>query len=142
MAGEEIQVAQILLAALLGGIIGWEREKRGRPAGIRTHVLVATAAALFTAIGIAFDPSDPLRVAANVVTGIGFLGAGMIIRDRGGVHGLTTAASIWGVAALGTAVALGFYVLALVSAAIMFFIPFVPHMHPVHVESSKSTKRR
>ncbi len=129
VVSEITQVTQILFAAFLGGIIGWERERRGRPAGIRTHVLVSTAAALFTAIGIAFDPADPLRVAANVVTGIGFLGAGMIIRDQDGVHGLTTAASIWGVAAVGTAIALGFYLIALVSAAIMFFVPFVPHMY-------------
>ena len=138
-------VSQLLLAAALGALLGWERERRGRPAGIRTHLLVSVSAALFTIIGLAFDPSSPMRIAAGVVTGVGFLGAGMIIRDQGGVHGLTTAASIWGAAAIGTAVAVGYTNVALAAAAIMFIAPFIPHVHPEHydpVHRHEVAKRR
>lgn len=134
---ELLQIAQILLAAVVGAIIGWERERRGRPAGIRTHMLVSTAAALFTIIGIVLDPSSPMRVAASVVTGVGFLGAGLIIRERGMVHGLTTAASVWGIAAIGTAIGAGFYAIALATAAIMFLAPFIPHAHPAHANAKR-----
>ena len=129
MATELVSVAQILLAAVLGAAIGWERERRDRPAGIRTHILVATGSALFTIIGIELAPSNPAAIAAGIVSGIGFLGAGLIIHESGGdVHGLTTAASIWGVAAVGTAIGAGFYPIALASGAIMFLAPFIPHL--------------
>ncbi|MFN2537725.1 MAG: MgtC/SapB family protein [Mycobacteriales bacterium] len=93
----------LLIAAGLGGAIGLEREFGAQPAGFRTHVLVALGAALFTVAGVEAAGADPTRVAAQVVTGIGFLGAGAILRDSGNVKGLTTAASLFVTAAVGVA---------------------------------------
>jgi putative Mg2+ transporter-C (MgtC) family protein len=108
-------VLQLLLAAILGGLIGLEREIHGRPAGFRTHLLVSLGACVFTVTSIFFYRSfgaasvDPSRVAAQVVTGIGFLGAGAIIRDKASVHGLTTAACLWVASAIGVACGAGLY---------------------------------
>jgi len=98
----------LLLALLLGGLIGWERERHARPAGLRTHILVCVGAALITEISHSFGPNGD-RIAAQVVTGVGFLGAGTIIREGTGglVHGLTTAASLWAIAGVGIAVGYG-----------------------------------
>ena len=98
----------LLLALLLGGLIGWERERHARPAGLRTHILVCVGAALITQVSQSFGPNGD-RIAAQVVTGVGFLGAGTIIREgtSGLVHGLTTAASLWAVAGVGIAVGYG-----------------------------------
>ncbi len=101
------QLLALLAAAALGGFIGLERELNAQRAGFRTHVLVALGAALFTTVGADVAGSDPTRVAAQVVTGVGFLGAGAILRDSGGVHGLTTAASLWVTAGSGVACGLG-----------------------------------
>src|SRR5918998_6874576 len=118
-------VARILVAAALGAAVGLEREVSDQPAGFRTHILVSLGAALFTIAGAlgasAFDDSetvrfDPTRIAAQVVTGIGFLGAGAIIQQGVNVRGLTTAASLWVTAAVGLAVGLGFYTAALITA--------------------------
>lgn len=106
------------IAAVLGGIIGWEREIGRRPAGLRTHILVAVGSALLMIVSQAVfieysDVSlriDPGRIAAQVVSGIGFLGAGTILREGASVKGLTTAASLWVVSALGLAVGIGAYV--------------------------------
>ena len=118
-------LVRLLLASVLGGIIGLEREVHGRPAGFRTHLLVSLGACLFCITSVEFyrifgDFSgmapvgvDPGRIAAQVVTGIGFLGAGAIIRERGAVRGLTTAACLWVAAALGIACGIGLYYLAL-----------------------------
>jgi putative Mg2+ transporter-C (MgtC) family protein len=97
------QVLLLLLAAGLGGVIGLERELNAQPAGFRTHLLVALGAGLFTLSGTSLHGSDPSRIAAQVVTGIGFLGAGAILRDGGSIRGLTTAASLWVTAAAGVA---------------------------------------
>jgi putative Mg2+ transporter-C (MgtC) family protein len=97
---------RLLVAALLGAGIGLEREFHGHPAGMRTHLLVAVGSATFTVLSIeAFSApgADPGRIAAQIVTGIGFLGAGAILKDRGNIRGLTTAASLWAVAAVGMA---------------------------------------
>lgn len=111
-------IGRVLLAALLGGVVGFEREFRDQPAGFRTHILVSLGSALFTmagaygvssfvgAGGVSFDPT---RIAAQVVTGIGFLGAGAILRYGVTVRGLTTAAALWVTAAIGVAVGLGYY---------------------------------
>jgi putative Mg2+ transporter-C (MgtC) family protein len=122
-------VLRMLAAAALGGVVGLEREFSDQPAGLRTHILVSLGAALFTmagAFGVApflEDPpeqltTDPGRVAAQVVTGIGFLGAGAIIRQGVNIKGLTTAAALWVTAAIGTAAALGFWIGAFATAAI------------------------
>lgn len=96
---------RLLLAALLGAALGIEREWRHKDAGLRTNILIAIGSALFTMMSIELTASqgDPSRVAAQIVTGIGFLGGGAIIRTRGGVQGLTTAAAIWVNAAIGVA---------------------------------------
>jgi len=99
-------ILRLLLACVLGGLIGYEREAHGRPAGLRTHILVCIGAAMFTIISGAYSGqnADPGRVASQVVTGIGFLGAGTIIRQGSIIKGLTTAASLWTTAAIGMAV--------------------------------------
>jgi putative Mg2+ transporter-C (MgtC) family protein len=91
----------LLLASVLGGAIGWEREQAGKPAGLRTNILIWRLATSFG------GPADPGRVAAQIVTGVGFLGAGTIIQTRGTVTGLTTAATLWIVAAIGMAIGFG-----------------------------------
>lgn len=121
---------RLLLASLLGGMIGLEREIHGRPAGFRTHLLVSLGACLFVITSVEFyylfgnftgtTPVgvDPGRVAAQVVTGIGFLGAGAIIRERASIRGLTTAACLWVAAALGVACGVGLFNLAVAVTAI------------------------
>lgn len=117
-------VGRVVLAAVLGYLIGLERELTGQPAGERTHALVALGAAAFALIsGRAFPGGDTARVAAGVVTGLGFLGAGMILKRRGeGVQGLTTAAGIWAVGAIGLAVGAGMYLLGITTAALVGLI--------------------
>lgn len=115
---DELEVVmRLLLAAALGAAIGLERELTRQPAGFRTHLLVALGAALFAVAGTV-TPGDPTRVAAQVVTGVGFLGGGAILRDRTRVKGLTTAASLWVTAAVGLAAGLGQAVAAGVGAAL------------------------
>lgn len=119
----------ILIAALLGGIIGLERERHVGLAGIRTHATVAIGACLFGFISFNIahpaDPhatvslADPSRIAAQIVSGIGFLGAGVILRDKGRIRGLTTAASVWATASIGLAVANRMYILAVSSTVII-----------------------
>jgi putative Mg2+ transporter-C (MgtC) family protein len=103
---------RLLISALLGGIVGAEREWRNQPAGLRTHLILSLGAALATVVSIELGSragSDPGRIAANIVTGIGFLGAGVIFRFGISVRGLTTAASIWTTAVIGMAVGAGMY---------------------------------
>lgn len=99
-----VMLLKLVFGMLLGGAIGWERELSGRPAGVRTHMMVCVGVILFTEIGGAYHDS---RIAAQIVTGIGFLGAGTILRMGGQVVGLTTAASVWATAAIGMGVATG-----------------------------------
>jgi putative Mg2+ transporter-C (MgtC) family protein len=115
---------RLALAAALGAAVGIERELREREAGLRTHLLVALGSALFTiagAYGFHSLRTDPTRVAAQVVTGVGFLGAGAIIRQGFSVRGLTTAATLWVVAAIGIAAGAGYYSGALITTAIVLF---------------------
>ena len=122
---------RLFLAMIFGSMIGWERQKGHKPAGLRTHMLVCLGSCLFTLVSfmantdtqsVAFDPS---RIAAGVVTGIGFLGAGAIIQSQKGVIGLTTAASIWIVAAVGMAVGYGLFILGGGTAILTLIILFV-----------------
>jgi len=107
-------LARLALAAVLGGAVGVERELSDQPAGLRTHMLLTIGACLFTLVSAyGFDrPGDPARIAAQIVTGIGFLGGGAILRHGASIRGLTTAASIWATAALGVTVGAGRYLLA------------------------------
>jgi putative Mg2+ transporter-C (MgtC) family protein len=114
MPTEIEQLARLAIAAVLGGVIGAERELSDQPAGLRTHILLTVGACLFTLISAyGFGPnSDPSRLAAQIVTGVGFLGGGAILRHGLTIRGLTTAASIWATCALGVAVGVGSYLLA------------------------------
>jgi putative Mg2+ transporter-C (MgtC) family protein len=109
-------------AALCGGLIGLERERKGKPAGFRTNILICLGASMYMAVGLLLDgeaATDPARIAAQVVTGIGFLGAGCIIQQRGRVVGLTTAATIWVVAAIGIIAGAGFPILAIIASTMV-----------------------
>jgi len=113
-------IAQLTLASVLGGIVGVERELNGHPAGLRTNIMIASSACLFTILSIKAFPltgnaQDTGRVAAQIVTGVGFLGAGAVIQTKRAVHGLTTAATIWMVAAVGMASATSLYSLGIVT---------------------------
>jgi putative Mg2+ transporter-C (MgtC) family protein len=130
MMTEAEMCVRLLIAAALGGAIGLEREMKNRPAGLRTHVIVCVAAALLTAGSLLLGErlaihGDSLRVAAGVVTGIGFIGAGTILQTRRTVHGLTTAATVFMAAAIGITVGCGFYRLALTAAALTVFTTWV-----------------
>ena len=122
----QLELALRLTAGLvLGAIIGFERELNGQPAGFRTHALVSTGSALFTivsAFGFSGSLHDPTRIAAQIVSGIGFLGAGTILQYRGHIRGLTTAASLWSVAAIGMAAGAGMYVMAAVGTGLIVVI--------------------
>jgi putative Mg2+ transporter-C (MgtC) family protein len=104
----------LLLAVFLGGIIGLERQVREKPAGLRTNILICLGSCVFTMISISMVGSDPGRIAAQIVTGIGFLGAGAIMQSGASVHGLTTAAGIWIVASIGMACGTRRYFLAVI----------------------------
>lgn len=124
--------ADLLIAALLGAIIGLERERHVGLAGIRTHAAVALGACLFGFISFNVtgpsDPNnvvgaaDPSRIAAQIVSGIGFLGAGVILRDRGRIRGLTTAATVWATASIGLGIANKMYILAVAATVIILLL--------------------
>ncbi len=121
MLGHIDILTRLLVAAMIAAIIGWERERVHKPAGLRTHMLVCMGATLITLVSIdGIGGSDPARLAAGIVTGIGFLGAGTIFRDKDHVRGLTTAASVWAVSGIGIAVGAGYYFAAIIAAAIIF----------------------
>lgn len=121
--GTQIELTvRLVVALLLGAVIGWERELQRMPAGFRTHALVSLGAAIFTVVSaFAFTGplSDPTRIAAQIVSGVGFLGGGAILHYGGTVRGLTTAASLWAVAAVGMAAGAGLFVVATVSAVLV-----------------------
>ena len=138
---------RLALAAVLGGLIGIERELREREAGLRTHLLVALGSALFTIVGAyGFDAflntgasvvrADPTRIAAQIVTGIGFLGAGAIIRQGLSVRGLTTAATLWVVAAVGLAAGAGYYSVAVITTALVLIA-----LYPLRIIAYKILSR-
>lgn len=120
---------RLLLAAVLGGLIGLEREISGKPAGLRTNILICVGAALLTELSLGIGlltperpNADPARIAAQIVSGIGFLGAGTIIQARGSVVGLTTAATLWVVAAIGMAVGAAAYVEAIGTSVLVIAV--------------------
>jgi len=123
-------ILRLLLATALGAGIGYQRERAGKAAGLRTHILIASGAALFTIASIfGFSGAvDPSRVAAGVVAGIGFIGAGVIFRGsrNEGAAGLTTAASIWATAAVGLAAGAGLYLISVIATIIIVGTLFIP----------------
>jgi putative Mg2+ transporter-C (MgtC) family protein len=120
-------VVKLLLAFVIGFIIGLERESRGKDAGISTHALVIMGAMLFTYIS-SFDPVEPSRIAAQVVMGVGFLGGGLILKDGMSVRNLTTAASLWFAAAIGMAIGYEYYAVAIISAIGAIIVLRIPHV--------------
>jgi len=145
--GDGHVVLRLAVAAVLGGAIGVERELRDREAGIRTHLLVSLGSALFTIVsaygfhefltsGASVVRADPTRIAAQIVTGIGFLGAGAIIREGLSVRGLTTAATLWVVAAIGMACGAGWYWAALVTALLTILA-----LGPLRIAAYKTMER-
>lgn len=139
-----VLIIRILLSAFLGAIVGIERELHGCAAGLRTHILVSVGSAVFMIASIVVAPMyshlgdvDPSRIAANIVTGVGFLGAGAIIRYGVSVRGLTTAASIWAVAAVGLSAGAGMYVASLVTSGVVVSTLFLSKL-----EEKMESKRR
>jgi putative Mg2+ transporter-C (MgtC) family protein len=126
-AREEIEIAiRLLLAAVFGAVVGYERRSADKPAGLRTLSLVAVGSALFTIIStFGFETADQSRVAAQIVTGVGFLGAGTILRSGVTVSGLTTAATIWATAAIGMAVGSGMYIASASGTALILIILYL-----------------
>ncbi len=126
---ETMMAARVLYATFLGALVGLERQLHGRSAGIRTYGAVALGACAFGLVSQhVINAPDPTRIAAQVVSGIGFIGAGLILRDRGGITGLTTAATIWAVASVGLATAFGMYVLATLTAVLILFLLLAHHV--------------
>lgn len=139
---DKVYIIRILVAMLLGGLVGMERQLRGRVAGLRTNILVCIGAA---AITVVFDRMfamysidahsvirmDPARVAAGIITGVGFLGAGAIIKSDDSIRGLTTAASIWAVAAIGIAAGVGYFIIATTLTLLILFSLYILHTLPL-----------
>jgi putative Mg2+ transporter-C (MgtC) family protein len=140
---------RILLGAALSGVIGYEREHRGRIAGLRTHILVGTGATLVMLTGIGLfelyrdvTTLDPARLGAQVVSGIGFLGAGAIMRSKVSIRGLTTAAGLWAVAGVGLAVGSGFYLGAITATVVVFLTLYaLTQFEPRYRRKGTATKQ-
>ena len=113
---------RLVLAAVAGGLIGFEREKVHKPAGLRTHMLVSMAAALFILVTLRTTPDESARIISGIATGVGFLGAGTIFRAENHVKGLTTAASIWAIAAIGITAGLGEYAIMATATVLVLLI--------------------
>ncbi len=135
---------QLILAGFLSMVIGLDRERRQRPAGLRTHMLVGLGACLFTVLSMyAFPGTDPARIAANIVVGIGFLGAGTIVQRKSDVKDLTTAASIWTTAAVGMAVGTGAWLLATAAAVIVWIVlAVIRRFEPEKQETARNIPTR
>ena len=125
------QALRLILALVLSGLIGWEREKSHKPAGFRTHMLVGVGSTLITLVSIGYFVSDYARIISGIITGIGFIGAGTIIaQGTKGIHDLTTAASLWAVAAIGISIGIGWYILSIIATLLIIFILIVGKLEP------------
>lgn len=125
-------IIKLALSLLVGFLIGLERELKGKPAGISTQSLVIAGSMIFTLLSNVMDPTSPARIAAQIVTGVGFLGAGMILKsDREKIKNLTTAATIWFAAALGMAIGFGWYLIACIATLYAVFVSMIPNMNKV-----------
>lgn len=137
--GELILVLDLLIGLVCGFCIGVERESRKKDAGISTHSMVILGATVFTFLSSLVDPASKSRIAAQVVTGIGFLGAGLIIKEGGSVRNLTTAASLWFAGAIGMAIGFGYYVVAVAATIASIAIPRIPHINKRSPEARDRT---
>ncbi len=122
-------MARVLIAFLLGAFIGWERERHGISAGIRTYGAISLGSCIFGIISMSIPGADPTRISAQVATGIGFLGAGVIFRQDKYVSGLTTAATLWSTAALGLAVAYGMYMISFTTSILIYLLLYLPRLN-------------
>ena len=129
-------VIDLFFAVTLGILIGIERESRNKDAGISTNTFVICGAMLFTFMSMTVDPASKSRIAAQIVSGIGFLGAGLILKDGASVRNLTTAASIWFAGAIGMAIGFGYHTIAIIAAIASVGIPRIPHFRPKKKKSS------
>lgn len=137
--GTEQKLLIDLVCCLVAGfIIGAERESRNKDAGISTHTMVIIGAMLFTFLSSVVDPSSQSRIAAQIVSGIGFLGAGLILKDGSNVKNLTTAASIWASGAIGMAFGYDFYVIGFIVAVAVALVPRIPHYNKMSPEALAS----
>lgn len=124
-------VFNLFVSLVAGLMIGLERESKGKDAGISTHTLVIMGSMLFTFLSLNIEPDHSSRIAAQIVTGIGFLGAGLILKEGTSVRNLTTAASLWFSAAIGMAIGFGFYIVAILATLVGLLILRIPHLvHP------------
>ncbi|MEM2918564.1 MAG: MgtC/SapB family protein [Candidatus Altiarchaeota archaeon] len=114
-------ILRLIVATILSAVIGFEREKMKKPAGLRTYMLVCLGSCLITIVSMSFG-EDPARIASNIITGVGFLGAGVIIAQGANVIGVTTAASLWAVSAVGLCVGIGEYLLAIITTLLIYII--------------------
>ena len=133
MVSTWVMIFRLLVASGLGAVIGYERRRAGKAAGLRTHTLICVGSALFTLTSMyGFGgTADPSRIAAGIVAGVGFLGAGSIIRrDEGIVEGLTSGSTIWTVAAVGMGVATGLYLVSILAVALAILLLVLPHNRP------------
>jgi putative Mg2+ transporter-C (MgtC) family protein len=125
-------ILKLLLSVALGGVIGLERQYREKAAGFRTIIIICLGTTVFSILSAKFGWGDPSRVAAGIVTGIGFLGAGVVMQNRGQISGLTTAATIWYAAALGMGIGIGEYNLSIASVILVFLIlSFFPYIEKI-----------
>lgn len=135
-------IIDLVLSIIAGFIIGAERESRGKDAGISTHIMVIVGAMLFTFMSSLVDPASKSRIAAQIVSGIGFLGAGLIVKDGANVRNLTTASSIWVTGAVGMAFGFNYHVIGIIVTIAVAFIPRIPHLNKKSPESLSDKKKK
>ena len=137
----ETEIIQLALSAILGGVIGAEREYRNKSAGFRTLMLICVGSCLFTILSTSIGKDSTDRIASNIVTGIGFLGAGVIFKSGNDVKGLTTAASIWVVAAVGMTVGGGYYLEAIIASVVVLIILYLFFLMENWIEKRNRVRR-
>lgn len=141
VTGTELEFLFNLLIALVAGfLIGVERESRGKDAGISTNTFVILGAMVFTFLSVNVDPASKSRIAAQIVTGIGFLGAGLILKEGANVKNLTTAAGLWFTAGIGMSIGFGYYLVSITSTIAAIIIPRIPHFNKKSPEAMTNKK--
>lgn len=137
----QVELLKLFVSLVIGGVIGAEREYRSKSAGFRTIILITLGSTLFTMLSIQIgSPNSPDRIASNIVTGIGFLGAGVIFREGSRVNGITTAATIWIAAALGMGVGGGYYIICIIAAALILLVLYGFTLLEKYIDSASQTR--